>query len=522
MNTLIYRSTVVLDCQCDSAVIICVDAALTVSGESFIEGTLVSTAPTGMLTCGSQINAYYLEYDPAQFINPAYILTASEVTGIVCRGCLTQYIDSKEGEPVIPPCENAPVDEGQLLVCSGGVASPLTPTALGQIPVVTDVDAGTVEFQTPALAPCENVPVETGQLLVCVDGTAAPLTLCEVGQVPVVTDAGNCTVAFQTVQVPSDSNGWFGMGYDTSVIIAGSVSMTNDLSYVDCIVNAGEVLSNNSSAAQTWIGSYRLLCSGTLEIEGTISSDGKNGANSFLAGPGPGTIGGGADSCGNTPGGTAVGNNGTHGDRLDSLGKAGSKSGMGGAGGTGGAGGAGGSIGGTGGLAGELRRYDISVLTANFIIMPVEFGTVSPSYVFGGSGGGGGAAGGGGGTNNSGGTGGGGGGGGGFLFIAAKKIILRNTGVLSAIGGNGQAGTNGFTLSGLGNTGGGGGGAGGGGGVIYLIYEEFDDQGGTITVAPGAGAAGGLGTNAGAGGAPGIGGAIGRIVRFNTKLNQFE
>lgn len=148
MNALVYRSTQVLECQCDSAVIFCVSASLTASGKPFIDGTLVSTSLSGMITCGKQIYAYQLEYDPQLLADPTHILTASEITGIICRGCLTQYIDAKESTPVEPICANQGISEGILVACNAEAAAPIIPTVLGQVPMCSDAVTGKVQFKS--------------------------------------------------------------------------------------------------------------------------------------------------------------------------------------------------------------------------------------------------------------------------------------------------------------------------------------------------------------------------------------
>lgn len=92
MNTVIYKSTRELECKCDADVIICVDADLTSVGAPFIEGTLTSTT-TGIDACLNTVYSYYLSYDETQLADQSYALLNSDINGVICRGCLTDYID---------------------------------------------------------------------------------------------------------------------------------------------------------------------------------------------------------------------------------------------------------------------------------------------------------------------------------------------------------------------------------------------------------------------------------------------
>lgn len=92
MKTVIYKSTGRLECQCDSEVILCIDDSLTASGAPFIEATLVSTTFTTN-ACLEAVNNYHIDYDENNLADPTYSLKNTDINGIVCRGCLTSYID---------------------------------------------------------------------------------------------------------------------------------------------------------------------------------------------------------------------------------------------------------------------------------------------------------------------------------------------------------------------------------------------------------------------------------------------
>lgn len=92
MRSLIYRSTSRLECQCDVEIIVCVDDTLTASGAPFLEATLVTTTTT-VNACLETVYEYQIEYDEADLADPTHILRASEINGILCKGCLTTYIE---------------------------------------------------------------------------------------------------------------------------------------------------------------------------------------------------------------------------------------------------------------------------------------------------------------------------------------------------------------------------------------------------------------------------------------------
>lgn len=93
MQTVIYKSTQVLACQCDSEVIICVDESLTATGAPFIEGTLTTTTTSPTCYCDSPSYNYYLEFNENQLADPTSTLYSSQINGVICRGCMTNYID---------------------------------------------------------------------------------------------------------------------------------------------------------------------------------------------------------------------------------------------------------------------------------------------------------------------------------------------------------------------------------------------------------------------------------------------
>lgn len=132
---------------------------------------------------------------------------------------------------------------------------------------------------------------------------------------------------------------------------------------------------------------------------------------------------------------------------------------------------------------------------------------------------GGGSGGGGGGGGNQtgeglGGQGGPGGGGGGTIAIYAKNIVIGENGRFRALGGDGYDGADGQATGGGNTADGGGGGAGGGGGLVYIVTESITIPVGSslsdfFEIDGGAAGLGGAGANGGVSGDPGEAGENG-------------
>jgi len=75
--------------ECGGDVIICISPTKTESGLGFIEGKLVST--DGTL---NNEYVYGFTYDAAQLADPSGMLISCDISGVVCKGCVTTYLDS--------------------------------------------------------------------------------------------------------------------------------------------------------------------------------------------------------------------------------------------------------------------------------------------------------------------------------------------------------------------------------------------------------------------------------------------
>jgi hypothetical protein len=270
----------------------------------------------------------------------------------------------------------------------------------------------------------------------------------------------------------------FGDGSDGDLVVSsGTTILTENKIYQYKSINiaSGATLTIGGAADNLPLA---LLCTGDVQINGTINLQGKGAAggigqaysNGAPGSPGIGWVGFGAGG---------GGGEGRYNDEYEGH-NGGDASGY--TGGAGGAGGCNGPDGGNGGSCTNLVSTDIY----SFIkcgITPLSQGA------------GGGSGGSTGGSNSV--PGGNGGNGGGALLIAAKgNVIIGTTGQINCKGNNGNNGSN-NGYSGY-NSGGGGG---GGGGSCIIKYGGTFTNSGTITVAGGNGGIGAsVGTKAGNGG----------------------
>ena len=362
----------------------------------------------------------------------------------------------------------------------------------------------------------EGAFVGTGTAIAALTPTAGKSVFCTTTGSGFIADTQYVRNSANTTWTKIGSDFVFGGGSDGDLnVTSGTTTLTETKYYNNVTVAVGATLTANNP--------MMIFASGTVTVNGTINMDGK---------------------------GSAAGVDGTLGI---SGGNGGAGQGNGGSGGGGGAGnGAGQNTGLTGGgpapgvgtgAAGTLNRvfynpYDWVSTTPR----PSGIGAGGGAGGGSGSGGNGGKGGGGpswpggGGPGGTGGTslgvGGSGGAGGGHLCLFAKKIIVNAGGSITSNGINGSAGgnnpgsglngspgtngtsTNQVAYSNAGGGGGGGasanggsGGGGGTGGLVYLIYETYVNNG-NVSANGGSGGAGGSGS----GGAHGLGGAYGPNV----------
>ena len=91
-QTLTYCTTTKLGCCPETEVIICVPTVLVVSGLGFLDATMTGFEQTGV-SCGNTYYTYTFEYDDTQLVTPETPLVGSEVSGIICRDCLTRWVE---------------------------------------------------------------------------------------------------------------------------------------------------------------------------------------------------------------------------------------------------------------------------------------------------------------------------------------------------------------------------------------------------------------------------------------------
>lgn len=86
-----YCSTKKIDCCVPAEVILCVSSELTVSGKSSIEADL---AAMNVISHGTYCSYNYtFTYDNAQLLDPVPGLISTDITGVICRGCLITWIE---------------------------------------------------------------------------------------------------------------------------------------------------------------------------------------------------------------------------------------------------------------------------------------------------------------------------------------------------------------------------------------------------------------------------------------------
>lgn len=316
------------------------------------------------------------------------------------------------------------------------------------------------------------------------------------------------SVGGSTTQYTVSDSGMFtfGDGSTGSATISADTSLTADKYYTDLTIDANKILTT---------ANYRIFCSGTCTINGTITNKGNNGSNSSDSN-------GGAGGAGISAGyfiAVAAGGNGGHGDTgvgdqtsgsgggnvSNSLGSSGA------AGGTGGSDGLGGN-GSAGGIAGVATGAGIPLRAGWHLTTLLDVGASGATAKYTPSAG----SGGGGGGNANGGTAGGGGGGGsngGIVAIYARNIVINTGGAITSTGGNGGNGAGGSGA----NAGGGGGGGAGNGGEIILVYNVLTNNG-SLTVTAGTRGTGGTGSSGGGNGVNGDTGTAGTVRQFNISL----
>lgn len=109
MKLLEYYSSCLLECAtqipaCSGAeqpgLILCLSHLLTANNAPYIDATLVSTVKK---PCNSRCTFLYtIQYDENLLLNPNTFLTQTDITSVLCRDCLTEYIDSRINAIALP------------------------------------------------------------------------------------------------------------------------------------------------------------------------------------------------------------------------------------------------------------------------------------------------------------------------------------------------------------------------------------------------------------------------------------
>lgn len=81
-------------------VILCVPTVVTANESGFMDATMI--AVTNTTVCGQCKYTYTFEYDDEQLANPATPLVGAEISGVICKDCLIDWIIWYVGGPVPP------------------------------------------------------------------------------------------------------------------------------------------------------------------------------------------------------------------------------------------------------------------------------------------------------------------------------------------------------------------------------------------------------------------------------------
>lgn len=97
MKSVSYSSSSYLSCaKCGGTVILCIDPDKTVSGQPFIEAQ-VASSNTQVGCHGETIYLYSFTYEDGLLVEvqgEPYTLIPEDINGVLCKGCLTDYIES--------------------------------------------------------------------------------------------------------------------------------------------------------------------------------------------------------------------------------------------------------------------------------------------------------------------------------------------------------------------------------------------------------------------------------------------
>lgn len=95
MKTVTYQASQLLSCApCSGNVILCIDASLVVLNEPFIEAQIIDVL-SAWNNCGEQVYTYSISYDELLLSDPSTDLVSSDINGLFCKGCLTDFIETK-------------------------------------------------------------------------------------------------------------------------------------------------------------------------------------------------------------------------------------------------------------------------------------------------------------------------------------------------------------------------------------------------------------------------------------------
>lgn len=182
-------STTSLPCACGALpvdVILCVPTAITLSGLGFIDATLTGVVQK-LPPCGScALYNYTFSYDDALLVDPLTLITSAEISGVICRDCMTRW-----AEGLLPSCLSfgSEVFEGNSTISAGSLNIDET------------IESGTFTLSIENTSLCSNLSlslglfyfVELDTLGVDYQGTGEVNIMCEFQQ-----DGGGYNPVFTT------------------------------------------------------------------------------------------------------------------------------------------------------------------------------------------------------------------------------------------------------------------------------------------------------------------------------------
>lgn len=102
MRNVSYNSTSCYNCSQDGAAILCLARNLLADGSLFLPAIVLTPSET-INACGCPVYRYIISYDETLLADPTYYLVATDISGVFCEDCLTDWIQHIAGESATTP-----------------------------------------------------------------------------------------------------------------------------------------------------------------------------------------------------------------------------------------------------------------------------------------------------------------------------------------------------------------------------------------------------------------------------------